>query len=311
MIKTEDKHFIFDKPRSENIIYKIKLAITYVQCLGYRILKFILRKKASERKKYYVSICGIFKDEGLYLKEWIEYNKKVGVDHIYLYNNNSTDNYLEIIKKYLDDGYVDLVDWPRNQAQMEAYHDCFNRFRNETSWLGFIDIDEFIVPIDSQNVKEFFRKNAYEQSILIYWKMFGSSGIVHRNTKNPVIKDFTSCWYKYDDIGKCFVNTEFDISDKQKMLHHMLWTKKGIFNMPPVNCCGEICPRDWYNPVDRDIFPIQINHYVLKSYDEYMSKVNKSDVMFTKNPKGEEHFRRHDKPSTSSDYAIFKFINNL
>ena len=141
--------------------------------------------------------------------------------------------------------------------------------------------------------------------------MFGSSGIVHRNTKNPVIKDFTSCWYKYDDIGKCFVNTEFDISDKQKMLHHMLWTKKGIFNMPPVNCCGKICPRDWYNPVDRDIFPIQINHYVLKSYDEYMSKVNKSDVMFTKNPKGEEHFRRHDKPSTSSDYAIFKFINNL
>lgn len=308
MLKTEDKHFIFDKPRNENFVYKTKYCITVMQCIGYKVLKTIFRKKASDDKKYYVSICGIFKDEAFYLKEWIEYHKKAGVDHIYLYNNNSTDNYLTVIKPYLEEGYVDLIDWPKSQAQMEAYHDCFNRFRNETSWLGFIDIDEFIVPIENKSVKEYFKEHAYEQSILIYWKMFGSNSLIHRDTKRPVTKDFTSCWYKYDDIGKCFINTEFEISDKQPILHHMLWTKRGAFNMPPVNCCGKMCPRDWYNPVDRDVFPIQINHYVLKSYDEYMSKVNKSDVMFTKNPKGEEHFRRHDRPSTSTDFTISKFL---
>ena len=138
--------------------------------------------------------------------------------------------------------------------------------------------------------------------------MFGSNGLIHRDTKRPVTKDFTSCWYKYDDIGKCFMNTEFEISDKQPILNHMLWTKRGAFNMPPVNCCGKICPRDWYNPADRDVFPIQINHYVLKSSDEYMSKVNKSDAMFTQNPRGEEHFRRHDRLSTSTDFTISKFL---
>ena len=50
------------------------------------------------------------------------------------------------------------------------------------------------------------------------------------------------------------MNTEFEISDKQPILNHMLWTKRGAFNMPPVNCCGKICPRDWYNPADRDSF---------------------------------------------------------
>lgn len=307
MLKIEDKYFIFDKPRTEDATYRIKYLITVAQCIYYRIVKNLLRKKADDNKKHYISICGIFKDEGTYLREWIEYHKKVGIDHIYLYNNNSSDNYLDVIKTYVASGFIDLIDWPHNQAQMEAYDDCFNRFRNETSWLGFIDIDEFIVPIKNQNVKEFFKEHAYEQSILIYWKMFGSNGIVHRDTSRPVIKDFTSCWYKYDDIGKCFLNTEFEISSKQKILHHMLWTKKYIFNMPPVNCCGKICPRDWYNPVDRDVFPIQINHYVLKSYDEYMEKVKKSDVMFSKNPKGEDHFRRHDIPSTDVDLSISKF----
>ena len=42
--------------------------------------------------KYYFSICAIFKDESLSIKEWIEYHKLIGVEHFYLYNNNSTDS---------------------------------------------------------------------------------------------------------------------------------------------------------------------------------------------------------------------------
>lgn len=103
MLITEDKYFIFDKPRNENFVYKTKYCITVMQYIGYKVLKTIFRKKASDDKKYYVSICGIFKDEAFYLKEWIEYHKKAGVDHIYLYNNNSTDNYLTIIKPYLEE----------------------------------------------------------------------------------------------------------------------------------------------------------------------------------------------------------------
>ena len=39
-----------------------------------------------------------------------------------------------------------------------------------------------------------------------------------------------------------------------------------------------------------------------------MSKLNKSDEMFTQNTKGEEHFTRHDRPSTSTDFTISKFL---
>ena len=43
----------------------------------------------SLRAKYQVSACLIFKDCGRYLAEWIEFHHMAGIEHFYLYNNNS------------------------------------------------------------------------------------------------------------------------------------------------------------------------------------------------------------------------------
>lgn len=111
-----------------------------MQCIGYKVLKTIFRKKASDDKKYYVSICGIFKDEAFYLKEWIEYHKKAGVDHIYLYNNNSTDNYLTVIKPYLEERYIDLIDWSKTSDKQAIKKSVTDKF----------SIDNMILEISSE-----------------------------------------------------------------------------------------------------------------------------------------------------------------
>ena len=92
------------------------------------------------------------------MAEWIEYNRILGVDHIYMYNNNSTDNYYQILNRYIKDGFVSVFEWPKNYAQMEAYEDCYNRYRNDTNWLAFWDIDEFICPLYETNIKDFMKK---------------------------------------------------------------------------------------------------------------------------------------------------------
>ena len=160
MERKENKYFIYDKIHNINCKFIIKYIITFLQSIYYKLLIYIFGKNASNRKKYYISICGIFKDEGPYLKEWIEYNKIIGVDHIYLYNNNSRDNYYEILEPYIKSKFITLVDWKYEQKQMEAYHHCFDNYKNETSWLGFIDIDEFIVPINSDKIVSFFKKKS-------------------------------------------------------------------------------------------------------------------------------------------------------
>lgn len=62
------------------------------------------------------------------VSEWIEFNHIVGVDHFFLYNNNSEDNYEEIIEPYVKKGIVTLIQWPKNQAQMECYNDCIFKY---------------------------------------------------------------------------------------------------------------------------------------------------------------------------------------
>lgn len=69
------------------------------------LVKWIIRKQPTS-KKYKIVLCAIFKNEGRFLKEWIEYHRLIGVDHFFMYNNNSTDNYIEILSKYINEGIV-------------------------------------------------------------------------------------------------------------------------------------------------------------------------------------------------------------
>ena len=44
-------------------------------------------------KKYFLSVLSIFKNESHILEEWLNHYINEGVDHFYLLNNNSDDNY--------------------------------------------------------------------------------------------------------------------------------------------------------------------------------------------------------------------------
>jgi len=49
---------------------------------------------------YFLSIGAIFKNESNGLEEWLLNHLNEGVEHFYLINNGSTDNFMPIIEKY-------------------------------------------------------------------------------------------------------------------------------------------------------------------------------------------------------------------
>jgi hypothetical protein len=57
-----------------------------------------------------VGIAAVFNDEAPYLKEWIDYHRLIGVKHFYLYNHSSTDDYQNVLKPYIDEELVDLIE---------------------------------------------------------------------------------------------------------------------------------------------------------------------------------------------------------
>ena len=57
----------------------------------------------------YLSIGAVFKDERDYLQEWIDFHRRVGVEHFFLYDNESSDTPEEVLTPYVDDGLVTLI----------------------------------------------------------------------------------------------------------------------------------------------------------------------------------------------------------
>jgi len=96
----------------------------------------------------YLSVCAIIKNEGPYLKEWIEFHRLVGVERFYLYDNESDDETSEVLGPYIDKGIVQLTPWPRfigySDPQHMAYAHCMRATFGKTFWLALIDADEFL-----------------------------------------------------------------------------------------------------------------------------------------------------------------------
>ena len=119
--------------------------------------------------QYKLSICAVTQDEGRWLKEWIEYHLLVGVEHFWIYDNNSKDNSVEILKPYVEKGIVELFDWPfpthNHKAYLDmqygAYNDVLNYAKGRTEWLALIDIDEFIVPVQEKTIPETLRQTFF------------------------------------------------------------------------------------------------------------------------------------------------------
>ena len=69
-------------------------------------------------EKYNLVAAAVFKNESHILKEWIDHYIYHGFDHIYLINDESTDNYKEIINPYIESGKVTLFE---NKLKINTY----------------------------------------------------------------------------------------------------------------------------------------------------------------------------------------------
>lgn len=308
MVLYENKNFIFDRPLPITLKEILKQVLYRMKAVYYKALLNINKPNIVKDKKYNVSVCAIFRNEAPYLKEWIEFHRIIGVEHFYLYNNFSDDNYKEVLNPYINEGVVELTEWPVKQGQMKAYEDCYNKHKDDTKWIGYIDLDEFVVPVLMNNIYDFLKKfEKNRPAILIYWRLFGTSGMVERDRTGLVTEDFTSCWMKYDTVGKCFFNTNYTYNDKKIENMHNIWGECRGMKLPPVNFCDNVCFGN-YNPVIGTNFPIQINHYFTKSYKEYIDKVSRGDAFFEINPRDEQYFYRHEMLCKSKEYKIYKYL---
>ena len=293
-------------------------AIDYLRKLKFQFLvrPFLLRKPKYD-KTYNFSICAIFKNEDRFLKEWIEYHQIVGIEHFYLYNNGSTDNFREILQPYIEEGTVTLIDFPGEKMQFKAYADFYANYANKTQWVSFLDLDEFICPNTSLNIKDWIKSYERFPVILIYWKMFGTSGLMKHDDEKLVTEQYHVCWDKMYHVGKCFFNTDYQIVNTSEAWFHQpviyyqfLWWKMKVY---PINQFKKVS----INELSKNIItnektpPIQINHYWSKAWDLYDAKRNRPSVNRGELKTRMPYFLWHENKNCSTDYNIYKYMMQL
>lgn len=140
----------------KQIVLKNKNTADFVLPIGwsYKVTEFDI-------KRYKLSIATLFRDSAFYLKEWIEFHLLVGVEHFYLGNHSSIDNYLSILQPYIDSNVVELINVNDNTTAHFEYgvhipfmNRAIKEMRYRTEWLALIDVDEFITPVFDKPVDQ-------------------------------------------------------------------------------------------------------------------------------------------------------------
>jgi len=128
-----------------------------------------------------VAICAVAKYEDYYLEEWLDYNYKLGFDHIFLFQNDWRTN--------LERPFLTKKIWDGKSIQLKVYNN-FLKNNTEYDWIALIDCDEFIVLKKHNNIQTFIEEFKEKTNVIaLNWYMYGSLGLEKRQG-NSLIKMF-------------------------------------------------------------------------------------------------------------------------
>ena len=231
------------------------------------------------KKKYSLGIVAIAKNEQDYIKEWVAFHKVQGVDKIILYNNDSTDNMVEEIKPFIEDGYVIYSEIHGVIQQLNAYNDALKKYSKLFKYLAFIDCDEFLFPVDEKEtvlsvIKKTMKMDRHAGGICVNWVMYGSSG--HETKPEGLLTDNFLWRSKISGIesGTYTIKTICNPDFVSKYAHpHYPVYKRGNYAITPK---GNRC-TNWCNPITEYV-GLRLNHYFTKSKAQWIER-RKFDAM--------------------------------
>jgi len=234
------------------------------------------------------------------MSEWITFHQLVGVEHFYLYDNKSTDDFEEVLQPFISSGAVTLRQWPipfHEKAQWRAYKHCLDTVRGDVRWLAFIDIDEFLFAPKQESLATALKDYESWPGVVAHWQIFGSAG-QREQTEDLVIERFNwrakTSWIRNRKVKSIVdpVRTAAPLG-----VHHFCFTG-GAMAVDETGRPVRVIPRprykrrlkafyqklgpllryiDPYNGADIDtkvvcVERLRINHYPVKSRQEFLKK---------------------------------------
>lgn len=237
-----------------------------------------------------VALCVIAKDDNDDFLEWVIHHKGIGISNIYLIDNNSSVPLIQApgIRSHVVSGFIAQYSYFSTQKvpnnQLWAYRYCLENFKDKHDFIGFIDTDEYIVVRDqNQTVSQIFDSFRDMGGLSLHWLMFGSNGHVERPEGGVVRNYDTKCQQAI--TVKTFVNTRY-VADDPLLGHPYNFKFKDGYNSVDTNKRTVLSSRNEKDgkPPPGVFDVIYLNHYVLKSFEDYKKKSARGSGDGTRKP---------------------------
>ena len=264
---------------------------------------------------YDLAVVAIMKNEGPYVKEWLDYHLLAGVDHFFIYDNDSPDNQREVVQPYVDAGLVTYIFYPGQARQYEAYNAAVRDYRYFCRYMAFIDGDEFIFPQSDRSivevVDEIFTKHQEAPALGVNIFNFGSNykekadytkGVLERFTRRASVDDTPIVKETGLHVGTAQIKT---IANPRRINyfcnpHYAVYISDDCV----INENGDQVQA--YSNYPPTVKKIVMNHYSVKSREEYETKVRRGTADSRKNIYKVEGFS-HERSNKVFDDSILNY----
>ena len=208
-----------------------------------------------KKDKVKIAICLIIRDENEYLQEWLDYHRSIGIDHFFIYDNQS-----KIPVKGDDDITVTLWTDNKHASQCRAYVDCCKK-HSEYDYVAFIDTDEFIILNGYNNIKDYIQKCPVKfDALALSWRFYGQPKPYF--TERKLMTDYIH--YHEDKHVKCIVNPKKVISFPTPHMAKM--------NVLYIDELGNVVDSPWNTHTSKNIW---IKHIWSRSESEFKEKIER------------------------------------
>ena len=268
------------------VIILLIFSISMIKIIEFCVAKYNPKINPQVDSRYELVIVAIFKNEEDYLEEWLQHYIEQGVSHFYLYSNDpdmEKYTYLDKYKNYItmNEWIKDKINTPVSTIQMQAYDHCIKNYNNEYKYIMVLDIDEFMIYHDPNNINN--QKYTILQTLQNLTPNFkavkverydyGSDGHIIKPPGKVVDNYFSH--EKMCSSYKTIANSEYiDTNTIFYDVHDFPYNNYGgriynkhmsyIYTNHPSTC--------YMFPNIKSEVNLRINHYFTKSYDEYMKR---------------------------------------
>lgn len=208
---------------------------------------------------------------------WLAYHFAIGINTIFVFDDQSNDGTYEIIKSAAN---VFDVRYFRTDRDTITDHDVRHRksleyactlAKGEFDWIGFLDADEYFY-YEDETIEEFFSRLHNFEGIAINWCIYGSSGRVVK-PRMPTVDAFR--YRSKENFSENVLVKSFIRPDKFGDHYHGPHRFFGVADDKYADPNGEIIRWDASTNKNVSWKNARIMHFVCRSMEHYVERIKR------------------------------------